>query len=130
MTVNFEKYLRGDPLNEELAKLRAGQMEDPIPYFQPFPQLSEQLAADHPLNDDDRQLLREARANGTLATLMQLEKRFLQQLIRSATIVSEADPLANADEISRTWAYVMMFRRAILEMENIVNMATGEGAKQ
>jgi hypothetical protein len=79
-----------------------------------------------PLTADERQLLREGKANGTLAILTRLQKKALHAHIRSASLISEDDPLGKSDAVIEQWAYVKMYRRACAELEALVSAEIGE----
>jgi hypothetical protein len=123
----LEKYLAGEPLNEELARLREGRpdpVEDwPLPPISPF----DSNPDTQPLTASDRSLLREAKANGVLAIFGRVLKKAVQVHRTSAMLTSENDPLGHAAEISREWAYVLMFKRATLEFEQLVEAEIAEG---
>jgi hypothetical protein len=129
-TTNLEKYLAGVPLNEELAALREGRAVDAEP-----PAAWQRPAAadneDRELTRDERELLREAKANGTFTTFMRLQRKALKIHIRSATMESETDPLRFPQDVASAWAYVKMFRRAIGEIGMLVDaeIAKLEGDK-
>lgn len=119
---SFEKYLAGEPLTDELRILRDGQAPAPsVPWPIPESPWTATVSGEKPLTMAERALLHEARANGVLATLMHCAKRALQQHIQNATMDSENDPLARSAEISRQWAYVAMYRRAALELEQLID---------
>lgn len=118
----FEKYLAGEPLTDELRILRDGDAAAPgFPWPTPESPWTATVSAEKPLTMAERALLHEAKANGVLATLMHCAKRALQQHIQNATMDSENDPLARSAEISRQWAYVAMYRRAALELEQLID---------
>lgn len=118
----FEKYLAGEPLTDELRILRDGQAAAPaVPWPTPESPWPATVSAEKTLTMAERALLHEAKANGVLATLMHCAKRALQRHIQNATIDSENDPLARSAEISRQWAYVAMYRRAALELEQLID---------
>ena len=117
---NLEKYLAGVPLTEELAALRDGrpeEMETPVLWRH---QASAD-DADRELTRDERELLREAKANGTFTTLMRLQRKALKIHIQSATMESENDPLKTPQDVANAWGYVKMFRRAIAELAMLVD---------
>lgn len=116
----FEKYLNGEPITEELRILREGG-PPAVPWPTPEAPWAPVISDDAPLTRMERELLREARANGVLATLTHCAKRALQRHIQSATMDSENDPLARSGEIARQWAYVAMYRRAALELEQLID---------
>jgi len=120
---NYEKYLAGEPLTEELRALQAGE---PPAYEFEGPSQAAPGPAERPLSRADRELLKEARGSGVLAIIETALKRALQAHIQSATIDAENDPLGRAGEISRQWAYVGMYRRAFLEFQQIVDAEIAE----
>ena len=119
---NFEKYLAGVPLNDELAAIRDGRAADVEPPI--FPWQSKPAAAgddDRELTRDERELLKEAKTNGMFTTLVRLQRKALKIHIRSATMESETDPLKTPTDVVNAWAYVKMYRRANMELEMLVD---------
>lgn len=121
---NFEKYLAGQPLTNELANLRRGESAPAAE----APNLPELLAAwgghrfpqvddDRDLTKDERAALREGHQIGAVTTLIRLLRKSLRKKIQQATIDSEIDPLGRAPEIAQKWAYISLFRRAAQEVE-------------
>jgi len=124
---NFERYLAGQPLTEELAALRRGESAGPaglealLEAFGPRPA---------PTGDDDKPLsreeclaLKEAQAGGGVTTLMKLLRRNLHRRIEEAKMDSQNNPLGRAAEIAHVWAYVAIYRRICLEIEGMTAQA-------
>jgi hypothetical protein len=101
MNSNLEKYLKGEPINEELAALKEGR----LPETEPFRvNLKEMLM--HP---------------GWPVLHRLLEKATLRQQ-ESATLLSQNNPLANAQPIAEAWAYVAIYKRAHEDLDLLVEM--------
>lgn len=114
----FEKYLTGEPLNEELAALRRGEIPEVGAATHPKPTtVVDSKDEDRPLIRAERQALREAREVGAVTTLSRLLRSIIRRKIQTATIDSETDPLGRQAEIAQTWAYVVAFRTACVEIE-------------
>lgn len=127
---NLEKYLAGEPITEELRQVRDGLETGPQPWEQGFPWRgwagSPGEPGDRPLTRADRELLKEAKGSGVLAIIEQTLKRALRTHVESATMDSENDPLGRAGEVSRQWAYVVMYRRALFEFAQLVDAEIAE----
>lgn len=116
-TNDFQKYLAGEPLNEELAKLKAGEQTEAEEGA------GQQLAARAPLEDADRHLttaerldLKEIRALPGWGVLWRILERSCRIHDKSATMQAQNDPLKNADAIARAFALAQMYRRAKSEI--------------
>jgi hypothetical protein len=125
---NLERFLAGEPLNDELAALRdgrAGNVEPPAG----FDLLRAKPAPDddsRELTRDERQLLKDAKVSGVFTTLVRLQRKALQIHIRTATIESENDPLNTSQQVANAWAYVKMFRRSIVELGMLIDAELGK----
>jgi len=131
---NFEKYLAGAPLNEELAAIRRGEEPQPNPLAAIFENLApRQLPMsddDRPLSKEERLSLREAAQAGAVTTLLRLMRKSLRAKIQTATMDSENDPLGRAAEVSQQWAYIVAFRRATVEIQGMIQGAIAEQEKE
>ena len=127
---SLERYLGNQPLNDELAAMRRGEM----PAEAPRATLSDLITSwwgpveppaeedDKPLSTAERQLLAEAQQMGVVTTFIKLLKKGLREKIRRATIDSEHDPLGRQAEIAQMWAYIGAYRTTGLEFEAAIRM--------
>jgi hypothetical protein len=118
----FEKYLAGQPINEELAALKNGR-PDPLPEEHKVLERVEAATTrweDHKLTDADRQDLRELRQHPGWTVFVRLTKRAMAIHQKTAIVVSKSAPLANADKIAQEWGAVWAFERACGELTNLV----------
>jgi hypothetical protein len=118
-----EKFLRGIPLNPELEALREGRqqelpgaVQDGLAGLQraPFEELERALTTQERLH------LKEIRQEQGWPVLQRLLERACKIHVERAILLSEADPLANGNAIGQAWAYVEMFKRAMAEMNLLV----------
>ncbi len=121
---NYEKYLAGIPLNEELETLREKlegvvSVETPEPFSLPVSESFHDI--ERPLTRAERLDLKEMRASAGWGILERLLEKTFQIHKKSAICISQHDPLHSAKEISEAWAYVMLFQRATREMDMIVS---------
>lgn len=105
---DLEKFLAGVPITDELARLKAGIEETAEPE-------EEDLALafgdpDAPLGDDDRQALRRLMFDPGWRVVQRLKERTCRELEKAAILVSQVDPLGNAEKVARGWAYLMVAR--------------------
>lgn len=119
---NFDKYLRGEPVNEELAALKAGKLVE----FEPFQigGAGQQNQSTEPRKGEitraDRVALKELVAQPGWSVLHRLMENATLIHQESATLLSQKDPLANAQEIAQAWAYVNLHRQVSAELEALV----------
>jgi hypothetical protein len=115
ISADFERYMRGEPLTEELASMRDGRRP-------PSPASSE--AARPPAGGEltrmDRVALRETVQGAGWGVFGRLQQRAIQTHVDSATRQSQDDPLADPAALAQEWAYVKIFRRACAEMQLLV----------
>lgn len=123
-----EKYLQGIPLTDELAAVREGRDERPKPSA---------TAPRRAYGDPDRDLTRAERLDlKEMAEMpgwqlfMQLAEKAARLHQKHAISKSQDDPLDNKDEIAAAWAYVNLFKRAVLELGTIVSAEIAELEKQ
>ena len=141
MTTNFEKYLAGEPLNEELAALWRGEA----------PPIGAGLAggssADlnvnggageetgaiddlRPLRAEERAALRETRQGPGWPVLQKLLKRGTIQRIRFSTALSEDDPLGKRDEIALAWLEVKVWKQLVNALTAMVELELAEQRRE
>jgi hypothetical protein len=124
----LEDFQKGIPLNDEMARLKAGVFEQPAPET-PLPfrlggDVFDDL--DRPLDEAERELLARLTREPGWQILERLIERTCAKLERKAIIVSQTDPLRNAEEIAAGWAYFSMWKRVRGEMKALIE---GETAK-
>jgi hypothetical protein len=125
MNSNLEKYLKGEPINEELAALKEGRLPETEPFRLPgHDQVGNQStgAQNAPISRADRVNLKEMLMHPGWPVLHRLlEKATLRQQ-ESATLLSQNNPLANAQPIAEAWAYVAIYKRAHEDLDLLVEM--------
>lgn len=120
MSENYEKFLAGQPLTEELAALKAGRLlPDPEP--EAGPPLPDRVEHDRPLTRDDRVDLLEMRDSPGWTLFIRLQQKAIRKHEQSAITRSKSAPLANRDEIAQEWACLSLYERALAEMVALVN---------
>lgn len=127
-TANWEKWIKGEPLNEELAALREGRALPAEQPQAPFAQRQEPTEWDleKPLTRADMADLRELRNSRGFAVFILLQKRALRMHERSAISRSKQSPLANSSSVAEEWAYLTMYERALLEMGSLLEATIKE----
>ena len=108
---NYLKYLAGDPVNEELANLKAGRLPD---LFQESQAVAGALRMPNfapgdpeaPLTREERIALRELRLSPGWPVLHKLLERAAATYRRAAILLSETDPLAK--DLADLWLSVKL----------------------
>lgn len=116
----YESYLNGKPLNDELAAVQQGKvvlMENRATVANPQTGVIED--PERELSRAERLDLRELRQSDGWPILMRLLQKRYQALRKAAINMSQNDPLGNA-EIGKSWAYVVMFQRAKIDIEALL----------
>jgi hypothetical protein len=120
---NFEKYMRGEPLNEELQALRDGKLNEftLVPGAR-LPVGAEAAAAslNKPLDKAEREALKELRQGPGWGGLQRILQKAIRTHEESAILLSQEDPLGKQSEIAQEWAYVKIFKRVHLEVNLLV----------
>lgn len=110
----YERYLRGEPINEEMAALR--DAIEAAPEAATGPKLLEIRSPERELRRRERQELKEAvRSEGWLV-VRRLQEKLDQMHEKCAISMSQENPLKNRDRIAEEWAYRGMFQRAMVEL--------------
>jgi hypothetical protein len=127
MATNFEKYLAGEPLNDELAALRAGR----LPEFE----LQEnailaQSVGSEPLEDDEKPLtreecvaLREMRTSAGWPVMQKLIRRTTIAHKKAAMLISEQDPLGAGRELANAWLEVKVWKQLTAQLNWLIVIA-------
>ena len=103
----FEKYLKGVPLNEELAALKNGEMEQVHIH-----RAVEQSRVDHrELDDLDREHLRRLRVEPGWPIFLNLIDKDIKTQEDMVKDSSMDNPLGNRERIAEDWAYVAIMKR-------------------
>lgn len=129
MSTNFDKYMAGEPLNEELRALKEGRLPDIGPFLVTGPAATETELPGKPkraLTRDERLALKDLRHSQAWPVLQFLLKRATLSHIESATLLSQDDPLGKSDEVTQLWAYVKIFKRAHAEFNLLVGAEISE----
>lgn len=120
-----ERYMRGEPLNEDLKGIRAGLDPKPPTKIQPEERRT--------IGDVDRELSRAERLDLKEFWEMPGQKLYLRIVEKSinshqkrAISLSQGDPFGNRDEIANAWAYVKVLRRVIAELHATVMLEMSE----
>jgi hypothetical protein len=103
---DLEKFLMGQPLNEQLAALQRGE-DEAEPLSCPAPRTQAAGAMD----DGDREHLRRLRTEPGWPLFLRLLDRDIQSQEESIRNMSMQDPLGNRDKVAEGWAYIAMMKR-------------------
>lgn len=111
---DFEKFTRGQPINEDFAALRddpnfvSKQMADVMvmPRREPLEDIEREL------DRGERLALKELRMSPGWPVLERLLEKVVHSHRKSVISMSESDPLGNADGIAKQWAYLTMLKAA------------------
>lgn len=119
MATNFEKYLAGEPLNEELAALKAGR----LPEFEIRENLFQPAVSTEPLGDDEKPLtreecvaLREMRTSAGWPVMQKLIRRATIAHKKAAMLLSEQDPLSAGRELQNAWLEVKVWKQLTAQL--------------
>lgn len=113
----FERYMHGEPLNDELAALRAGEPDRlPTAAQASRPPI---LNADRGLTMTERAHLRELRAHEGWPVLLRLAQKVFTLRQQSVISMSQADPLENSAAIGRQWAQLVMYRQGVADLLDV-----------
>lgn len=116
---DLEKYLKGEPLNDELAALMEGRdLEGFFEEEEARPAAGRGLR--RPLTDDDREELRRWRLQPGWQIMRRLVDAWMDRQETQIKELSLNDPLGNQTEVAKGWAYLAMQRRALQAMEAII----------
>jgi len=116
---DHEKYLRGEPLNDELAALKEGRFDDPQPPERKAI-VYEFDDPERPLTHGERDKLRKWRGDPGWMVFQRLLERSIKNRLQSATLLSQTDPLSNRDRIATEWAYVGIWKMTRAQIEAMV----------
>lgn len=107
--VRLEDFQQGIPLNEDLARLKAGILE-PEPQAETPPAWAGLDDPGRALTEDEREDLARLVREPGWRVLLRLRKRTLQRMEKAAMLASELNPLGRAQEIAVGWANLAAFR--------------------
>jgi hypothetical protein len=128
----YEKYLAGEPVNEELAELKNNLTQNRAqPANSAEKQESRQI--DGELTRSERVALKELRMAPGWAILQRLLEKIAKVQEQSAIVLSKNDPLGRSTEIANEWAYLQMMNRARITINYAVDAEIallGEGREQ
>lgn len=118
-----EKYLAGEPLNEELAALKEGRSRDFLettPAWPPSLRLITGGDIERELTRGERMDLKELRQSAGWPVVVRLLEKTSAIHKKGAISSSQTNPLANKDTIAEEWAYCTMFDRAKGEIQALI----------
>ena len=120
---SYEKYLNGEPLNDELAAIRQGKVsliEQPVEKEK----AQKVSAIDEPMRElsrPERLDLRELRQSDGWPVLMRLLQKRFHVLEKAAITISQSDPLRNAQEVAERWAYLLMYKQVNFDIATMLD---------
>jgi hypothetical protein len=121
---NHEKYLAGEPLNDELAAIKAGQVPDfgiglagLIAAKADEPSL---MNPDRELSRDERIALREVRFGPGWPVLQRLLEKSTIAHTKMAIALSQENPLGSGAELNQMWLTVKLWKQTITELNYAV----------
>jgi hypothetical protein len=123
----FEKYLAGEPLNEELAAIQRGglgPLEEPIPARESASSIN--ADPDRELTDTERMDLRDLKLTPGWMVMQRVIQKLFSLHEKSAITLSQISPLSHRDRIAEEWAYEGMFRRAAHELLAVIDAEVKE----
>ena len=127
MATNFEKYLAGEPLNEELAALKAGRLpefelrEDAILAHSSESESFEDDAK--PLTRDECVALREMRTSAGWPVMQKLIRKTTIAQKKAAMLISEQDPLGAGRELANAWLEVKVWKQLTAQLTWLIVIA-------
>jgi hypothetical protein len=126
MASNYEKYLAGEPLNEELAALKAGR----LPEFEMRENAFTQSAESEPREDDEKPLtrdecvaLREMRVSAAWPVLQKLIRKTTLAQTKAAMLISEQDPLGAGRDLANAWLEVKVWKQLAAKVTWLIVIA-------
>ena len=111
---DLEKFLKGEPLNEQMAKLMKGEEE-----AEPE-QAAVKSGSRQELDNDDREHLRRLTLEPGWPIVLRLLDRNIERMKAAAEQASLDNPLGNSDAVAQSWAYVSMMKNARASLESMV----------
>ena len=115
---DLEKYLKGEPLTEDLARLQRGE-EAGVPVEQRI--VIHDFRATGSLDDDDREHLRRLSLEPGWAVLLKLLDTDMQKSEDAMKVVSLDRPLANPSELASGWADVAKMKEIRTRMVQLID---------
>jgi len=115
-------YHEGKPLTPELAEIKEGRQTQEAASkvrTMPHPSLHDPMRE---LTNTERGILRELKLHPGWAVLQRLKEKSLQMHVSNAISKSQIDPLGEADQVVKAWAYVTMIRRVYHELEVMIEV--------
>jgi hypothetical protein len=110
----LEDYLKGIPLNEDLAALKRGEdpYESTVEAVQAAASTFASAITSLTITDDDREHLRRLILEPGWRVMIGLLDNEITHQEDTAKAASMNDPLGNRDQVANYWAYVAMLRQA------------------
>lgn len=112
---DLEKYLSGEPLNDDMAALMQGDEE------QEEKNLIQLIPMSHELDDNDREHLRRLRLEPGWPIFLRLLDKVIKGKEDRVKHSSKVDPLANRDRLAADWAYVGMMEQVRAMAKNLID---------
>ena len=105
----LERFTRGEPINEEMARVFAQRPEDVSPAAAPARVVED---VERELERGERLALKEMRMSPGWPVLQRLLEKSLHFHRKSVISMSEHDPLGNKDRNANQWAYLNALKTA------------------
>lgn len=112
----LENYLARVPLNQDMRDLAREVAQDEEPAIERVEEMPDPLDPLRELDDGDRKELAKLVAMPGWEVLTRIRKRACAQAEKAATLVSQENPLANAQKIAEGWAMFTVMRQ-VMKME-------------
>jgi hypothetical protein len=109
----LENFLAGVPLNADMEQLAREVMEEEAAAIGPDLAMDDPFDPLRPLDDADRKALLKLTQDPGYEVLTRIRKRTCAEAEKAATLVSQENPLGNADKIAQGWAYLAVMRQVI-----------------
>jgi hypothetical protein len=127
MATNYEKYLAGEPLNEELAALKAGRMPEfemrEAAALNQVPGTESREDDERPLTREECVALRELRTSAGWPVMQKLIRRTTIAHKNAAMLLSEQDPLGAGRELANAWLEVKVWKQLAAQLTWLIVIA-------
>lgn len=113
---SLEDFWAGRPLNEALAKMKAG-IEEPEIATEERPEFADSSDINRSLTRAEQVELRNFLRSACWQVVSRLVRRSLHRREQNAIKLSQDNPLGNSDGVAREWAYVAIWKMMYTELE-------------